>query len=268
MTQIPQKLSWVDVFIYSLLPLGQLFARIKYLKGSLDKWYLLFLQIPPISFIPMIMMKWGMIKAGKVQHPIDYAIILPVIAKLTFPILLPLLIEEDDAPFSFHTILTVLYIIILFCVNMYRRHLTCKSITFQSTGKALIDSIIMDAISRALPFVLDYLPGIGSVLTVFKLMPSVETVVDNTMSAMSVAVGYILVNIINQGSVNKFCSTPQYGRPQDKAGFIGGGIVIIVFTLLKAFEASGIIDDMTKKIEQMTKGMQEQGMDAVMKLGV
>jgi hypothetical protein len=257
------KISWVDVFIYSLLPWGQLFARIKFLNGSLDKWYLLFLQIPPISFIPMIMMKYGVIKAGKTQNPIDYAIILPVIAKLTFPILLPLLIDEEDSPFSFQTILTILYIVVLFGVNMYRRHKTCKSITIKSPGKALIDSIIMDGISRILPFIMDYLPGIGSILSIFKTMPAVEPVMDNIMSAMSVAAGYILVNIINQGSINKFCSTPQLGRPQDKVAFIGGGIIILVFTLLKAFEATGLVDDMTSKMENIIKNNQANMQSAI-----
>jgi hypothetical protein len=114
----------------------------------------------------------------------------------------------------------------------------------------------MDGISRVLPFIMDYLPGIGSLLTVFKLMPAVESVIDNTISAMSVAAGYILVNIINQGSVKKFCSTPQLGRPRDKAAFIGGGIIVLVFTLLKSFEATGLVDDMTSKIENMIKNNQ------------
>ena len=55
----PSKLSWLQVLILGIVPLGQLWARIFYFNGSLDKWWLMFpiFLLPPFSFLPLIMMK-------------------------------------------------------------------------------------------------------------------------------------------------------------------------------------------------------------------
>ena len=60
-------LNTKEVIMLGLIPMGQLWARIFKLNGSLDhKWSMLpFFMIPPLQFIPIIMMKFGMFKKGK-----------------------------------------------------------------------------------------------------------------------------------------------------------------------------------------------------------
>ena len=36
------KLSWNQVLMLGLVPLGQLYARVNIFNGSLDKWWLMF----------------------------------------------------------------------------------------------------------------------------------------------------------------------------------------------------------------------------------
>ena len=77
------SLSWVQIFILTIIPLGQLYARIFYLKGSLDSKWALFplFMIPPLQFIPIMMMKLKLIKKGKGGQPYDYFMLIPIILK-------------------------------------------------------------------------------------------------------------------------------------------------------------------------------------------
>ena len=79
----PTKLTFIQVLILGLFPLGQLWARIFYFNGSLDKWWLMFpmFLIPPFSFVPLLLMKFGFVADGKGTNPLDYWMLLPIIAK-------------------------------------------------------------------------------------------------------------------------------------------------------------------------------------------
>ena len=91
-------LTWEKVFLFAIVPLGQLFVRINYLNGSVDKSWTLFplFLIPPFSFIPLIMMKLGWIKNGSGGKPYDSLIFIPIILKsLGDTILKSLMIPES-----------------------------------------------------------------------------------------------------------------------------------------------------------------------------
>ena len=80
----PGKLSWMQVLILGLIPLGQLWARIFNFNGSLDKWWLLMppLSIPPLSLIPAFMIAFGKIKKGQGGSPYDLYMIIPAICSI------------------------------------------------------------------------------------------------------------------------------------------------------------------------------------------
>ena len=54
-----EKFSWLEGFIYIIIPFGQLAARVIRLNGSLDREWLMFplFYIPPFSFLPIFLMK-------------------------------------------------------------------------------------------------------------------------------------------------------------------------------------------------------------------
>lgn len=66
--------------LLSLIPFGQFFARIFYLDGSLDKWWLLIpiFYVPPFCLVPLIMILLGSVKKGKGGKPYDSYIYLPI----------------------------------------------------------------------------------------------------------------------------------------------------------------------------------------------
>ena len=228
------NISWTDVFIYSIVPMGQLLARVKYLGGSLDKWYLLFLFFPPFSFIPMILMKYGIIKKDKKKSLYDNSILFPFVMKLIFPIILPLFINNNESPVLFQSILTGTFILSLFITNMYRRVVLCGSMTTDSIGKALIDSIFMEATSRSLPYIFEYIPLIGTVIRIVKRLPNVDAAYMNVASSASVVMGYLMVNLFNQTNVKKFCKKNFYGNTSDKIMLFYGTAIITVFVILNS----------------------------------
>jgi hypothetical protein len=64
--QANYNFGWFAVVVMSLIPLfGQLIMRIFYLYGSLDYWGFLvlpFFWFPPLSFVPILMGKYNVIK--------------------------------------------------------------------------------------------------------------------------------------------------------------------------------------------------------------
>jgi hypothetical protein len=124
------KLSWKQVLIMGLIPLGQLYARVKIFNGSLDKWWLMFplLLFPPFSFIPMIMMKYGAVANGTGSNPLDNFMLIPIIAKFIIPFILPFIIDEDST-LLFTIVGFVLQLITVMVGNLIRRKDNCKEIT-------------------------------------------------------------------------------------------------------------------------------------------
>ena len=138
------KISWLQVLIYSFLPIGQLLVRIFYLKGSLDKLWLMFpiLLMPPFSFIPLILIKLGFVQDGKGSDPIDKIMILPLIARIITLIVLNKLNMYSSGMFILINLLINIFTI--FIANMTRRYYNCdaEGITINSFGKAIINSTI------------------------------------------------------------------------------------------------------------------------------
>lgn len=229
------KLSWGQVIMMSLIPLGQLYARVKIFNGSLDKWWLMFplLLFPPLSFIPLIMMKFGMIKDGKGSSPIDNFMIIPIIAKLVIPFILPFIIDEDST--ILYTIVSfILQLITAMIANLIRRKNNCKEITTNSIGKAGIDSTIAIAMGEVASYAISFIPFIGMFISILENLPFIGKFVDSLIWSIGFAGTYIIINMFNQDDMGKFCSTPFIGNTQDKIPFIGSLFVLIGVNVLRS----------------------------------
>ena len=78
-------LTWTDVFINGILPFGDIITRIEKLDGSLDKlWTLIpIFQLPVFGFIPLMLMKQGIIKPGRMKEkPYDHYILFTLFIKI------------------------------------------------------------------------------------------------------------------------------------------------------------------------------------------
>ena len=73
------QLTWLKVLIFSMIPFADFILRVFYLNGTLDQFWTLFplFQLPLFGFVPIIMMKLGLIKKGKInESPFDYFVFL------------------------------------------------------------------------------------------------------------------------------------------------------------------------------------------------
>ena len=224
------KISWLQVLLFSFIPLGQLIVRIFYLNGSLDKLWLMFpiLLMPPFSFIPLLLIKFGFVQDGKGSDPIDKIMLLPLIARIVTLFVLNSMGINDPLVFILINLLINLSTIII--ANITRRYYNCEKegVTMDSVGKAVIDSTIAYAISEASPIIISYLPFIGVVYKIIGLFTENGNILDILFSNMGFAVSYILINMFNQDDIDRFCSTPFSGNFVDKIAFFISIIVIFI----------------------------------------
>ena len=233
------RLSWMQVLVMGLIPLGQLWARIFYFKGSLDKWWLMFplLLFPPFSFIPLIMKKFGMISDGKGSDPIDKIMLLPIIAKFIIPFILPFIVDEDEHEFLFTLVGFVLQLLTIMVANLTRRYDNCKDITTDSVGKAGMDSVIAHGIADITAFGIGFVPIIGTLFTLIEMIPVIGDFVNQFVWSIGFAATYIVINMFNQDNITKYCTTPFTGNVQDRIPFI---VSVIAIMLLNFASSLGI----------------------------
>lgn len=223
------KLSWSQVLILGLIPLGQLYARVKIFNGSLDKWWLMFplLLFPPFSFIPMIMMKFGFVADGTGSNPLDNFVLIPIIAKFIIPFILPFIINEDST-ILFTIVSFILQLLTVMTANLIRRKDNCKEITTNSVGKAGIDSTIAIAMGELTAFAIGFIPFIGMFISILENIPFVGDLIGSLVWSIGFAGTYVIINMFNQHpNINKFCVTPFTGNLEDKIPFLGSLAVII-----------------------------------------
>ncbi len=230
------RLSWMQVLVMGLIPLGQLWARIFYFKGSLDKWWLMFplLLFPPFSFIPLLMMKFGMVADGKGSDPVDKIMLLPIIAKFIIPFVLPFIVDEEEHAFLFSLVGFVLQLLTVMVANLTRRYTNCGDITTDSVGKAGIDSVIAYGMGDITAFAIGFVPFIGMIFTVLEMIPVIGDFVNQIVWSLGFAATYIVINMFNQDNMGKYCSTPFTGNVQDKIPFIVSIIAIIALNFVNS----------------------------------
>ena len=216
-------LTWWGVFWLSLIPFGQLYARVNYYNGSLDKFFLIFFQLPPFSFIPMILIKYGYIKDGKGAAVSDAFMYIPILLSFLLPPIIGKIFEKlefDEFEFIQSALVTLLIIGSIFAINIYRRSISCKEgITTDSIGKAGIDAVIEYGFSTGIPILLTFIPGIGDVLDMAMGMPIIGPFISNIIWAICFIGLYTLFNMFNQDDIDRYCSTPFYGNFLDQVMF-------------------------------------------------
>lgn len=176
---------------------GQLIGRLVYLDGSLDKPWLLFFSIPPLSLLPAFMMMFGLIKKGKGGKPWDSYIILPIIVNIIATFVLPRYYDENNS-----TILKYIFMAISFIIIYWiRSRKICNNEGAKMTkiaSDSLLTYILMVVFTIALP----YVPFLGVVI---KIISKIIPFADIFMNALSILTIYVITNMIN-GSSKKYCN--------------------------------------------------------------
>jgi hypothetical protein len=222
------KLSWKEVLILGLIPLGQLWARVHNFKGSLDKWWLMFplFLFPPFSFIPLILMKFGFVKDGNGADPLDKWIILPIIAKFIIPFILTF---TENIGIIGSVVSILLQLLAIVASNLIRRHNSCNNITINAVGKSLIDSVTAYGMGNITSFIIPFIPIIGMILRFAKMIPIVGQLVDSAIWTIGFAGAYVLINMFNQqNSLDEFCLANISTNIKDYSVFIASFFSMLI----------------------------------------
>jgi len=193
-------------------PPGQMVARIKYLNGTLDKWWLLIppLSIFPLSIAPTIMFMQNKIEKGvEDELPYDGFINIVMLLGITLPALE--LVFDTDLFFALYAI----YVFgVWFLVYSMRDKKKCKQVRGREDGWQF-GKFLKSASMSALSFVIlrdimsfvfkgmSYLPVVGIPFKIINKMPFANVAASSSSAA---AIVYILVNMLNNTPNNKYCN--------------------------------------------------------------
>lgn len=252
--------------LLTMIPFGQLWARVFWLDGSLDKAWLLFplpFFAPPFSIIPALAIYFGFIKKGEGGPTYDKFMLIPIIFKFILASLVPLFLtyinkseheydedEDDDDEYeeegqSETKIFLYIFIFQIFIgmiPNLIRTSKLCPNLKFSSFSKAFFDSTMANGIGEILPFVLKWIPFTGIPLRIINSVLSVigsligldiEALFSNVLWSICFSLGYIMVNMFNGTNLNKYCNIDFLGK--DSRDMYGLVIVLFLTLFIKVF---------------------------------
>jgi hypothetical protein len=191
-----EKLSYVLLTIF--LPyVGQLYTRIMYLDGSLDKPWLFFFSVAPFSIVPALMIMFGLIEKGKGGKPWDFYILIPIVVNIFAGFIANKYYTGIKA-----TIVKYLLVLVSFIISYYlRSRKICDSKSALIT-KISSDALLTHILIGVIAIVLQYIPFIGiAVRIITKLIPYGYLVID----AIAILLVYVATNMIN-GSSKNYCT--------------------------------------------------------------
>jgi hypothetical protein len=209
------KLLNFFVKVFALLFLhqpGQIFVRIKYLNGTLDKPWLL---LPPLNFFPFSIVPLYMVLKGKVKKGVDDE--LPYDRFLSIILLLGMSLPTLEVLFD-TTWFSPLYVAYVFgsWLFVYSRRDTkkCKKVRGRPDGFAM-SKFLKSASNASLTFLLvrdlmevllviaEKIPfGIGVIFKIMNRMPFVNGLISTSTAASST---YIINNMLNNTPFTKYC---------------------------------------------------------------
>lgn len=232
-------------------PPGQLIARIKYLNGTLDKWWLLIppLSLPPLSIVSVIFFMKGKIKRGVENDlPYDNGYMRSIaLIGMSLPILELVFDTTWYAPFF------ALYVFgAWFFIYSMRDQKRCKQVRGRRDGwkpakflKTAANGALMFLILRDFIEILfaamGRLPYIGSVITVFNSLPFVNVFVGTSTAAV---ITYIINNMNNNTPSTKYCNdyTMKKGTHQAMRSLVSLVIYFLLYSM--NFRIKDMIKDM------------------------
>ncbi len=200
-----------EMLIYGLVPvLGQFLLRANKLGGSLDQPWLLFplFLIPPFSFIPVLMAKFGFIKNTNGGNPLDLFSLIPII----FRIILIFVLQHFNI--NNMIIQTSLIIVSLIVMNLLHANNVprCKGVSKNIGGqmiKASFDSMAMYAAGILGTFLITFIPFVGEIFQVINGLGGTIGEISHTLVwGVGIVAAYIFVNMFDSTyvSVNEACT--------------------------------------------------------------
>lgn len=228
------SLSIYGLLVLILVPFSQLYARIFWMNGSLDKAWLL---IPifwmfPFSLVPTMMIWWGQVADGPGGiPPYDYWMLIPICCKMFVGFIVDNYFEESFFVSLLPFIIQLAANTIPYYIRSYR---LCGNVQLNLLTKSFMDGIISNGVADIAPVVLSYLPFVGTFFTIIEYIPLIGPLVEQVIWSLCYAATYIIVNMINGAQLRGewgLCDIPQFGRMTDKIG----AVILFIMSCLTSF---------------------------------
>jgi len=212
------NMSTTEIIITALAgPFGQLYLRNEYLGGSLKSWWLLFFSIPPFSFFPVYMIKWGYIKAeGNGGKPLDYLALIPIVCKFFLMVLL------QFTSIGMGSFLNGIIILLsIFVANSIHFYLDYKCYNSKKTSdekepetnflhlisKVAVNSGIEFGFPVLFNIALKFIPVVGSIISILESVSYIGKYINELIWSIGFATIYMLLNMIDVNARgNSICS--------------------------------------------------------------
>ena len=220
------KISWQEVSVLGLAPLGQLYARVKYYNGSIDKEWMMapIFLFPPLSFIPLVLMKLGMVKNGKGSNPIDYWILLPVLIKF----LIPFIIVFTDNNNVIFWVLLLFQFMSIFIANFINMAKKCNEIKTETILKVFTDSCKSFGSGSLILFIIRFIPIIGTVISVLKMLPYIGKIVELLVWSVGFIGTYVIITMKNQEMDPRYLCSPVFTSSEKFSNYIYPILMLII----------------------------------------
>lgn len=171
--------------------LGQLLARIYYLKNSSSKSWLLIppLSVPPLSIIPTTMMAFGLIDEGNGDKPYDYYVLLPLFTTLVMPFVMKKVSSSGVINFTFSILVGFISTYTAFYFRDYSNCTTESNVMIKTV-------LTMLAVAMA-EYLLSYIPLSGTMMKLISKMNGNLYKIMKTGVQLSVMFSmYIIMNMV------------------------------------------------------------------------
>ena len=194
------QLTWQKLLIFMLIPFSDFIIRVFYMKGTVDYIWTLFplFQIPPFTFIPLLLMKYGKITDGKLTtSPFDIFALLFYLFRMF--IRLSITCESHSPSFRFFVdiIGTLAAIIIPFIIRNFHPYKKTCGTESKNNKNALFKTLGQSGIL--------YFFMIFFMFVVPKLKPIVEYLGEDLVYFIFYLFGYIILNMYNENQIKRFC---------------------------------------------------------------
>ncbi len=204
------KMTFLGVILYTLIPFGQLWTRVFDYNGSTDMWWFLlpFFMIPPLQFIPVIMLYLGYIKEGKGGKVYDNYVWIPIITKLVVQFMGSMIFPEE-----YVTIINEIVMIITIMITKYLHTVdSCKVANkeLQVTGSKFSD-FFMDAVfengsAGMFNVVIGFIPILGWILMGLSMIESLNSIMVVVFYALGYMFVYTIQNMFEQTDMSSLCN--------------------------------------------------------------
>lgn len=205
--------------------IGQLYVRIKYLDGSLDKpWLLLpFFWFPPLSFVPAGFVFFDKIEKGKTGSPFEYSMLFAILSAVLVPLILDRI--EFFEGFKGQLMKTIIMYLMVFISLYIRERNICKDNT--DSFRIIRNVSIANVVSIIIPTLISFIPIFGTILTSIGLISdTMGSIIDGILKALSYMFVILILNMYQGTYLDKYC-----GDKENKIRVIVFSVICIIISI-------------------------------------